>query len=102
MRHKSNSPSDVYHPIPILELPTTYNLGTNRLPSEYYQQQYSMQDPCPVLHRPPLLHDYHQYARTSDEGQFYYMEPNAKRRLYEASIHELDIEKPDIRRMWDE
>jgi hypothetical protein len=66
MRHKSNSPSDVYHPIPILEMPTTYNLGTNRLPSEYYQQQYSMQDPCPVLHRPPLLHDYHQYARTSD------------------------------------
>ena len=28
MRHKSNSP-DVYHPMPILEMPTTYNLGTN-------------------------------------------------------------------------
>ncbi len=88
MRHKSNSP-DVYHPMPILEMPTTYNLDTHRIPSEYYQQQqYRMQDPCPVLHRPPLVHDY-QYARTSEEGQFYMepqqqqmMIPNAKRRLY--------------------
>ena len=47
MRHKSNSP-DVYHPMPILEMPTTFNLGTNRT-SEYYQQKYSMQNPCPVL-----------------------------------------------------
>ena len=65
-----------------------------------------MQDPCPVLHMPPLLHDY-QYARTSDEGQFYMeqqqmMMPNAKRRLYQASIHELDIKTSDIHRVWDE
>ena len=109
MRHKSISP--VYHPMPILEMPTAYNLDPHRLPSEYYQQQqqYRMQDPCPVLHRPPLVHDYHQHARTSDEGQFYMypqqqqmMIPNAKRRLYQASIHELDIENSDIRRMWDE
>ena len=104
MRLKSNSP-DVYHPMPILEMPTTYNLGTNRT-SEYYQQQYSMQNPCPVLHMPPVLHDY-QYARTPQEGQFYMepqqiMMPNANRRLYQASIHELDIENSDIRRMWDE
>lgn len=105
MRHKLNSPDVYLMPIPTLEMPTTYNLGTNQLPNEYYQQQYSMQDPCPVLHRPPLLHDY-QYARTLDEGQFYMeqpqmMMPNAKRRLYQASIHELDIENSDIRRMWD-
>jgi hypothetical protein len=104
MRLKSNSP-DVYHPMPILEMPTTYNLGTNRT-SEYYQQQYSMQNPCPVLHMPPVLHDY-QYARTPQEGQFYMepqqiMMPNANRRFYQASIHELDIENSDIRRMWDE
>ena len=104
MRLKSNSP-DVYHPMPILEMPTTYNLGTNRT-SEYYQQQYSMQNPCPVLHMPPVLHDY-QYARTPQEGHIYMepqqiMMPNANRRLYQASIHELDIENSDIRRMWDE
>ena len=90
LRHKSNSP-DVYHPMPILEMPTTYNLGTNRT-SEYYQQKYSMQNPCPVLHMPPLLHDY-QYARTPQEGQFYMepqqiMMPNANRRFYQASTHE--------------
>ena len=93
LRHKSNSP-DVYHPMPILEMPTTYNLDpTHRLPSEYYQQQYRMQDPCPVLHRHPLVHDY-QYARTSEEG--------VKHRLHQASIHELDIENSEIRSMWDE
>jgi hypothetical protein len=30
------------------------------------------------------------------------MMPNANRRFYQASIHELDIENSDIRRMWDE
>jgi hypothetical protein len=85
-----------------------YNLyPAHRLPSEYYQQQYRMQDPCPVLHRPPLVHDY-QYAQTSEEGQFHMepqqhmMIPNAKRCLYQASIHELDTENSDICRMWDE
>jgi hypothetical protein len=99
MRHKSNSPY-VYHPMQILEMPTTYNLGTNRT-SEYYRQQYSMQNPCPVLHMPPLLHDY-QYDRTPQEGQQQIMMPNATRRFYQASVHELDIENSDIRRMWDE
>jgi hypothetical protein len=95
MRHKSNSP-DVYHPMPILEMPTTYNLGYD------YQQQYSMENPFPVLHRPPLLHDY-RVCPTPEEGQFYMepqqiMMPNAKRRFYQALI----LENSDIRRMWDE